>query len=356
MKGRQMEEQTDLSILEPTTLQDFIGQNYAKEILREHLKYSTATESAMNHILLKGPPGIGKSTLAKILAYEMNVRQFVTTGVEMNNIDKLKVALKKIKNKEILFIDEIHNINPRMSEFLYGIMTDFKFNDWEWNEKKKEHMPAIHILPRFTLIGATTEPGKLKQPFLDRFEQIELYYYSDEELVEIVNRGSELLGMVKLSNTAASAIASRSSGTPRRANRLLKNVKIHTFNKRFDWKTEGKKCVMHWITEDIVLSACKLYRIDKMGLYDQDRRLLKYLADVGGRAGLENIAEIIGADKLYVRRDMEPLLIRIKFMKRTNRGRELLDAGWKYLGIDPPKKENKGSRRKIVDGPILTLL
>ena len=350
-----MEEQIDLSILEPITLQDFIGQNHAKEILREHLKYSSATGSSLSHILLKGPPGIGKSTLAKILANEMNVNIYTTTGVEMNDIDKLKGAIKKIKNKEMLFIDEIHNINPRLSEFLYGIMTDSKFTELELDEKKKRYIHAVHILPRFTIIGATTEPGKLKQPFLDRFEQIELYYYSDEELVDIINRGSDLLRMIKLSNAAAFSIASKSSGTPRRANRLLQNVKIHTFNKTLDWKTEEER-VIHWITEDIVLSTCKLYGIDVMGLYDLDRRLLKYLADVGGTAGLENIAEVIGTDKLYVKRDVEPLLIRIKFIKRTNRGRELLDAGWKYLGIDPPRKEYKGTRRrKIVDGPIYDL-
>ncbi len=308
--------------LRPKVLTDYIGQDKAKENLEVYIKAARARGESLDHVLLYGPPGLGKTTLAGIIANELNVNFRVTSGPAIEKQGDLAALLTNLNEGDVLFIDEIHRLNRSVEEVLYPAMED---NALDIIIGKGPSARSIRLdLPKFTLVGATTRAGQLSAPLRDRFGVIlRLELYTPEQLAQIVTRSAGILG-IDIDKYGALEIASRSRGTPRIANRLLKRARDFA-----EVNGEGL------ISEDIADYALERMEIDHIGLDSVDRRLLSTMINSynGGPVGLETIAAAIGEEAVTIEDVYEPYLMQIGMLGRTPRGRVATPLAYEHLGI-----------------------
>ncbi len=305
----QNEEKEDLTI-RPTRLDDFIGQKTLKESLKVFIEASKKRKEPLDHILFSGPPGLGKTTLAHIIAHEMGTDIKATSGPVLERPGDLAAMLTALKCGDVLFIDEIHRLNSVIEEILYPAMEDFEI-DVMIGEGPSARSIKLN-LEHFTLIGATTKVGLLGSPFRDRFGFISrLNLYEVGELVRVVERSASILA-IPVTPEGSLEIAKRSRGTPRIANRLLRRVRDFALV-----RADGE------ITQEVADSALSMLGIDKLGLDDLDRRILSVIADdfEGGPVGVKTIAISVGEEVRTIEEVYEPYLIQIGFIKRTPQGR-----------------------------------
>jgi len=313
--------------LRPKTLANFIGQDKIKSNLVIHMDAARKRREALEHILLYGPPGLGKTTLANIIANEMGVNIKISSGPAIERPGDLAAILTNLKDLDILFIDEIHRLNRAVEEVLYPAMEDFGL---DIIIGKGPSARSIRLdLPKFTLIGATTRAGQLTSPLRDRFGMIaRLEFYSVKELETIIKHASEVLG-IKISDESANEIAKRSRGTPRIANRILRRVRDYS-----QVRSHGN------IDLEVTTVALNNLEIDQLGLDHVDRKLMKTIIEKfgGGPVGIETLAASISEESETIEDVYEPYLMQIGFMERTPRGRVATDAAYKHLGIEKKEK------------------
>lgn len=317
--------------LRPQKLDEFVGQESLREQLRIAVEAARGRGEALDHILLHGPPGLGKTTLASILAAEMGVPMALTSGPVLERGGDLAGLLTNLEERSVLFIDEIHRMNPVVEEYLYPAIEDFCI-DIMLDRGPSARSVRLE-LKRFTLIGATTRTGLLSAPLRGRFGlTARLDYYSPEELARIVRRSARILG-VPVDDGGAEEIASRSRGTPRVSNRLLRRVRDYA-----ETRAQGK------ITAAVAQAALRLLEVDARGLDDMDRRMLEAIVVKygGGPVGLSTIAVVVGEEPGTLEDVYEPYLIQEGFLKRTARGREATDLAFTHLGLPPPDRKGAG--------------
>ena len=316
------EDDLDLSSLRPKKLDSFVGQEKLKENLKILMKAAGERGEPLEHLLFYGPPGLGKTTLANIIAFEMGVNIKVTSGPAIERPGDLAAILTNLKNNDILFVDEIHRLNRVVEEVLYPAMEDFGL---DIVIGKGPSARSIRLdLPRFTLIGATTRVGLLTSPLRDRFGMISrLEFYNVEELEQILNRAAQVF-QIELKKEGAKEIARRSRGTPRIANRLLRRVRDFA-----QVKAQGV------ITVEVAHEALDKLGIDELGLDVVDRKYLKAIIEKysGGPVGVETLAANISEEVDTIEEVYEPYLLQIGFIERTPRGRMATPAAAKHLGI-----------------------
>jgi len=314
--------------LRPKRLDDFVGQPQAKDNLRIFVAAAVKREEALDHVLFHGPPGLGKTTLAQIVANELGVNFRSTSGPVITKPGDLAALLTNLEAGDVLFIDEIHRLSPAVEEVLYPAMEDYAL-DLMIGEGPSARSVKID-LPRFTLIGATTRSGLLAKPLLDRFGiPVRLEFYNADDLMRIVARGAAKLG-AKMSEDGAMEIARRSRGTPRVAGRLMRRVR--------DVATvEGVEV----IDANVADKALKRLEIDGLGLDPLDRRYLRLIAEHfgGGPVGVETLAASLAEARDAVEDVVEPFLLQCGLIQRTPRGRLLSPSAWKHLGLAAPKGE-----------------
>lgn len=308
--------------LRPKTLADYVGQEKAKENLDIYIKAALARKESLDHVLLYGPPGLGKTTLSNIIAHEMGVNIRVTSGPAIEKQGDLVALLTNLSEGDVLFIDEIHRLPRIVEEVLYPVMEDFSL---DIIIGKGPSARSIRIdVPHFTLVGATTRSGQLSAPLRDRFGVLlRLELYTPEELAQIVERSAGILG-IRIEHDGALEIASRSRGTPRIANRLLKRVR-DICEVQFDGV----------ITDEVAKSALERFEIDELGLDDFDRKMLRTIINNynGGPVGLDTLAAAVGEEAITIEDVYEPYLMQIGFITRTNRGRCVTKLAYDHLGI-----------------------
>lgn len=308
--------------LRPKELSEYIGQEKGKEKLRIYIEAAKKRGDCLDHVLLYGPPGLGKTTLAGIIANELGVNFKVTAGPAIEKQGDLAAILTNLGEGDVLFIDEIHRLSRNIEEVLYSAMEDFRL---DIIIGKGPAARSIQIpLPRFTLVGATTRSGQLTQPLRDRFLiPLHLELYTPDELCEIVKRSADILG-VPITEDGAYEIASRSRGTPRIANRFLKRVRDFA-----EVKCDGE------ITLDVAKEALLLLDVDELGLDNTDRSMMETIIKFydGGPVGLETLAATIGEEAVTLEDVYEPYLLRLGFISRTPRGRMVTRLGYEHLGI-----------------------
>ena len=321
----QMESEIE-NVLRPKSMEGYVGQEKIKDTLAVSIAASKLREDALDHVLLYGPAGLGKTTLAHIIATELGTQIKITSGPAIERAGDLAAILTNLNERDVLFIDEIHRLNHNVEEILYPAMEDFTldFIIGKGPSAKNVQLP----LPKFTLIGATTKAGMLSAPLRDRFGVIcRLECYSNDELTEIVERASNMLGL-SIERSAAEEIAKRSRGTPRIANRLLRRVRDYAVVKGH---------------EELMLSdarsTLKMLEIDELGLDAIDVKLLKSMATKfnGGPCGLETLAATINEDGNTIEDVYEPYLLQLGFIARTPRGRVLLSRGYQHIGLKMPE-------------------
>jgi Holliday junction DNA helicase RuvB len=321
------------NVLRPKTLKDFVGQQKIKDSLTVYIEAAKSREEALDHVLLYGPPGLGKTTLSRIIAAQLNKQIRITSGPAIERAADLAAILTNLGEGDVLFIDEIHRLNHSVEEILYPAMEDFAL---DFVIGKGPSAKSIRInLPRFTLIGATTRAGMLTSPLRDRFGVIfRMENYTDEELEKIIKRSAEVLE-IKIKDDAAKEIARRSRGTPRIANRILKRVRDFA-------EVLGGGVI------DLPLAhkALKIMEIDEMGLDNIDKRLLETVIDKfnGGPVGLETLSAAINEDAVTIEDVYEPFLLQKGFLARTGRGRVALELAYKHLG-----KKRRGGQLDIFE-------
>ena len=311
--------------LRPQTLAEFVGQRASRENLRVFIQAARGRAEAMDHVLLHGPPGLGKTTLAQIVARELGVGFRATSGPVIQRAGDLAAILTNLQPRDVLFIDEIHRLQPAIEEVLYPAMEDFQL-DLIIGEGPAARSVRIELAP-FTLVGATTRAGLLATPLRDRFGiPLRLVFYTHAELQLIVARGAEKLGL-DLTAEGATEIARRSRGTPRIAGRLLRRVR--------DFATvAGQQTVDRTIAD----AALTRLEVDGLGLDAMDRRYLRRIAEhhAGGPVGVETLAAALAEARDTLEDVIEPYLIQEGLILRTSRGRMLGDSGWRHLGLVPP--------------------
>ena len=309
--------------LRPQLLVDYIGQEKAKENLKVYIEAAKQRNDALDHVLFYGPPGLGKTTLAGIIANEMGVHLKVTSGPAIEKPGEMAAILNNLQEHDVLFVDEIHRLNRQVEEVLYPAMEDYAIDIMIG---KGTSARSIRLeLPKFTLVGATTRAGMLTAPLRDRFGVVHhLEYYTENELKTIIIRSAKVLG-VEIDEEGAMEMARRSRGTPRLANRLLKRGREFA-QVRYDGK----------ITKEVADFALNLLEVDRYGLDQIDRRILSTIMVQfsGGPVGLETLAAAIGEDSGTIEDVYEPYLIKNGFLVRTPRGRVAGDFAYEHLGID----------------------
>ena len=310
------------SHLRPQLLDDYIGQEKAKEILKVYITAARERGEALDHVLFYGPPGLGKTTLAGLIANEMHVNIKITSGPAIEKPGEMAAILNNLQEGDVLFVDEIHRLNRQVEEVLYPAMEDYAIDIMIG---KGASARSIRLdLPKFTLVGATTRVGMLTAPLRDRFGVIHrLEFYTVEELKRMIARSAKVLD-VGIDDAGATALARRSRGTPRLANRLLKRVRDFA-----QVKYDG------YITEDVANYALDLLDVDKCGLDQTDRNLLMTIIERfdGGPVGLDTLAASLSEDSGTIEDVYEPYLLKNGFIQRTPRGRIVTDLAYAHLGI-----------------------
>ena len=314
--------------LRPKSIGEFIGQSEARSNLRVFIESARRRNDAMDHTLFFGPPGLGKTTLAQIISRELGVNFKMSSGPVLAKAGDLAAILTNLETNDVLFIDEIHRLNPVVEEILYPALEDFEL-DLVIGEGPAARTVRIELQP-FTLVGATTRLGLLTTPLRDRFGiPIRLQYYSDEELYEIVKLNTEKLGVASDEN-GAREIARRARGTPRIAGRLLRRVVDFVL-------VEGDGV----LNKKIADHALSRLGVDNLGLDGADRRYLQLIAEQysGGPVGIETLCAAISESRDALEEVIEPYLLQMGLIQRTPRGRMLANNGWKHLGMQPPKSQ-----------------
>ena len=327
LREEPMHDDTDRA-LRPKSLREFIGQSEARSNLSVFIESARQRNDAMDHTLFFGPPGLGKTTLAQIISRELGVNFKMTSGPVLAKAGDLSAILTNLEPNDVLFIDEIHRLNPIVEEILYPALEDFEL-DLVIGEGPAARTVRIELQP-FTLVGATTRLGLLTTPLRDRFGiPIRLQYYSDDELYEIVKLNAEKLGIVA-DESGAIEIARRARGTPRIAGRLLRRVVDFVL-------VEGDGV----LNKKIADHALTRLGVDNLGLDGADRNYLRLIADQysGGPVGIETISAAISESRDALEEVIEPYLLQMGLIQRTPRGRMLANNGWKHLGMQPPKSQ-----------------
>ncbi len=321
--------------LRPRRLEEFVGQTGLREQMRIAVEAARGRGEAIDHVLFHGPPGLGKTTLASILAAEMGVSFTQTSGPVLERAADLAGLLTNLDEHGILFIDEIHRINPVVEEYLYPAIEDFCLDIMI---DRGPSARSVRIdLKRFTLVGATTRTGLLSAPLRGRFGlSARLDYYPADDLATIIRRSANILG-VALDDEGAAEIAKRSRGTPRVGNRLLRRVRDYA-----ETRADGV------ITGAVARSGLELLEVDARGLDDMDRRMLEAIVVKygGGPVGLSTIAVVVGEEPDTLEDVYEPFLIQEGFLKRTSRGREATDLAFHHLGLNPPPRGDHAEARE----------
>jgi Holliday junction DNA helicase RuvB len=316
--------------LRPKTLEDFVGQKAARENLRVFIEAAKGRGDALDHVLFFGPPGLGKTTLAQIIARELGVGFRATSGPVIVKSGDLAALLTNLEDGDVLFIDEIHRLAPAVEEILYPAMED-RALDLMIGEGPSARSVRID-LPKFTLVGATTRQGLITTPLRDRFGiPVRLNFYSIEELEQVVRRAARLLGL-SLTEDGAREIARRSRGTPRIAGRLLRRVRDFA-------QAEGGE-----VDSKVADGALTRMEVDQLGLDAMDRRYLMMIADLykGGPVGVETLAAGLSEPRDTIEEVIEPFLIQLGLVARTARGRCLNGKAWTHLGLTPPRTAQDG--------------
>jgi len=312
--------------LRPKILDEYIGQEKARSQLEIFINAARGRSEALDHVLLFGPPGLGKTTLANIIAREMGVSLRQTSGPVLERAGDLAALLTNLEPNDILFIDEIHRLSPVVEEILYPAMEDYRL-DIMIGEGPAARSVKLDLAP-FTLVGATTRAGMLTNPLRDRFGIVSrLEFYTNDELGRIVSRSAGLLDL-EMTDTGAAEIAKRSRGTPRIANRLLRRVRDYA-----QVKSDGK------VSAEIADAALQMLDVDKLGFDVMDRKLLQAVLEKfgGGPVGLDNLAAAIGEERDTIEDVLEPYLIQQGYLMRTPRGRVATSLAYQHFGLQVPK-------------------